>query len=153
MKSQILKFKDMPFEFQRVIVIYHGEDDSVDWTDIKAWGESNAVDWFDTENVQIWIDDFIKVYADKEFRIGTISIEDVIEKIMPKVISDKQFDNFKEYHEWYYDYTDHGDSVFPIVVSQVEYFDGIVDFIEDGWHRFHSYVEKGLKKIPFVEYV
>ena len=147
MKSQILKFKEMPFNHQRAIVIYHDEDDSIDWTDIKSWSESNTVDWFDVEKVQIWIDDFIKVYGEMEFRIGEISIEEVIEGVMKWLC--REWDTFEEYHEWYKegDHTDHGDSVFPIVLS------GCEEYIEDGWHRFHSYVDKGLKKIPFVEYL
>lgn len=131
----------MPFEFQRSIVIYGGEDGIVDWTDIET------VDWFDKEKVQVWIDDYAKVYADREFRIGTISIEDVKDRVIQRSGFAAQFDSFDDYHERYYDGTDHGDSVFPIVVSDCE------EYIEDGWHRFHSYVEKGLKKIPFVEYV
>ena len=139
----------MPFTYQRSIVIYHCEDDSVDWTDL------GQVDWLNKNRVQIWIDDFIKVYGDKEFRVGTISVEDVKEKIMPRVTADLSFETFDEYHEWFKEGTfpDHGDSVFPIVISENEHFDRLVEYIKDGWHRFHSYVNKGLKEIPFVEYV
>lgn len=146
MRSQILKFKEMPFDYQRAIVIYGGEDGIVNWTDI------GQIDWFNTEQVQIWIDDYIKVYADREFRLGTIRIEEVIDRIMPRVSVDTGFETFEEYHEWAYDGTDHGDSVFPIVISKTLYFDKMEEFIEDGWHRFHSYVHKGIKEIPFVEY-
>jgi len=147
MKSQILKFKDMPFEYQRSIVIYGGEDGIVDWTDIEP------IDKFIDEQIRIWIEDYKKVYADREFRIGIIRIEEVIEKIMPRVTADTGYETFEEYHKWVYDGTDHGDSVYPIVTSETIYFDGLKEYIEDGWHRFHSYVHKGMKKIPFVEYL
>ena len=150
MKSQILKFKDMPFEFQRSVLLDNVENSDIEWTDL------GHVDWVkDTDKVQIWIDDFSNVHADTEFRFGIISIEDIIEKIMPCITVDHQFDNFKEYHEWYQagKNTDHGDSVFPIVLSEGVCFDGMSEYLIDGWHRFHSYVHKGLKKIPFVEYL
>jgi len=148
MKSQILKFKDMPFEFQRSILLDNLEGSDTNWTDL------GQVDWVkDIDKVQIWINDFSKVYADMEFRFGIISIEDVIEKIMPTIRAENLFDNFKEYHKWVYDGTNHGESVFPIIISEFEDIDGLVEYIKDGWHRFHSYVNKGLKKIPFVEYI
>lgn len=154
MKSQILKFKDMPFEFQRSLIIYGGEDGTVDWTEFDISpiedectlidNESEGIDWIeDIDTVKTWIDDYSKVYADRKFRVGTISIEEVKEK----VIQGNGFDDFDEYHEWFGDNTDHGNSVFPIVTSKTK------EYIEDGWHRFHSYVRKGLKEIPFVEYI
>ena len=27
------------------------------------------------------------------------------------------------------------------------------EFIEDGWHRFHSYVDKGITNIPVIKFV
>ena len=147
MQPQILRFEDMPFEFQRSIVLYGGEDGIVDWTALEL------MDWFNENTVQIWIDDYSKIYANRKFRIGTISIEDVKEKIMPAIELNTRFDNFDEYHKWYYDGTDHGSSVFPIVVSNEAHFDGRCEYIEDGWHRFHSYVHKKIKHIPFVEYI
>lgn len=144
MKTKILKFEDMPFEFQRSIVLSNDENPDVEWTDL------GQIDWVkDIDSVQIWIDDYSKLYAEQEFRIGIIGIEDIKEKIMSVVEFDTKFDNFEEYHKWYRknDETDHGDSVFPIIVSNCD------EFIEDGWHRFHSYVHKGMKEIPFVEYI
>ena len=58
------------------------------------------------------------------------------------------FDSFQEYHEWYGDNTDHGDSIFPIIIEP-----DCGEYIVDGWHRFHSYVRKGIDKIPYVEYI
>lgn len=146
MKTQVLKFKDMPFLFQKSIIIYGGEDGIVDWSVVPAWATANTVDWNDDENIQIWIDDYIEVYGDREFRIGEIDTE----KLKERIVKNPTFcyDSFEEYYEWYNDDTDHGDSVFPIVVSEQN-----DEYIEDGWHRFHSYIRKGMKKIPFVEYL
>jgi len=146
MKSQILKFKDLPFEFQRSIVIDNCENSDIKWTDIEECRVGEMVDWLDTEKVQIWIDDFSKVNGEQEFRFGVISIEEVKDGVMKWLCN--EWDSFEEYHEWYResDNTDHKDSVFPIVL-------GCEEYIEDGWHRFHSYVKKGLKEIPFVEYL
>lgn len=150
MKSQILKFREMPFEYQRSLALASVEDADIDWTDL------GAVDWMkDTDKVQIWIDDYAKIYGDAEYRIGIISIEEIKEKIMDRVKFDVGIDDFDEYHKWYLEGgdTDHGDSVFPIVVSEDASFDGRIEYIVDGWQRFHYYVDKGLKEIPFVEYL
>lgn len=155
MESQVLKFKDMPFNYQRAIVVYGGEDGIVDWTVIPEWAESLIIDWLDEEKVQIWIDDYSKVYADRKFKIGMISVEKVKEEVMACCVEYDTFEEYhkwyhdrtKEYHKWYRDGTDHGDSIFPIVLADTG------EFIEDGWHRFHSYVDKGLETIPFVEYM
>ena len=143
MRSQISKFKDMPFNFQRAIVIDNEENSDVKWT------KFNSVDWIkDKEKVQIWIEDYAKVYLHKEFRVGEISIEELKDRIMKCNCFD--FDDFEEYHNWYVevgDIPDYKDSVFPVVLSDCG------ECIEDGWHRFHSYIRNKLTKIPFVEYI
>ena len=145
METQKLKFKDMPFDFQRSIVINNGENNNVDWSVIPSFVEANRALWGDKDSVQIWIDDYAKVYGNTEFRIGEIDTEELKAKIMRSQCS--SFESFDDYHEWYGDDTDHGDSVFPIVLSDCD------ECIEDGWHRFHSYIRKGLKVIPYVEYM
>ena len=58
------------------------------------------------------------------------------------------FESFDHYHEWY---TGKGlsdyDTVFPVILSDCD------ECIEDGWHRFHLYIDKGIDIIPFVEYI
>jgi hypothetical protein len=43
---------------------------------------------------------------------------------------------------------DHGKSVLPVILD----FDND-ELIEDGWHRFHGYYDKGLKKVPVVVFM
>ena len=78
-------------------------------------------------------------------------IVDLCDKHNIKLIEDEvterlEWDSFENYHKWYGDeQTDHGDSVLPIIID----FDD-EELIIDGWHRFHSYVRKGLNKVPVL---
>jgi hypothetical protein len=55
---------------------------------------------------------------------------------------------FMEYHAWYCNHNDvpnHGASVWPVILGE-----GVID---DGWHRFHSYVRRGLTYVPTLRMV
>lgn len=54
--------------------------------------------------------------------------------------------NFDEYHKWYIEGGDipQHESLWPIILS------GDAEIILDGWHRFHSYVDKGIQVVPCV---
>lgn len=59
--------------------------------------------------------------------------------------------SWDEYHTWYLDQAgarvkDHGDSRWPSILSSVP-----GEFLEDGWHRFHSYARAGDATLPVVE--
>ena len=80
------------------------------------------------------------------FSYGTVDIEDAKKRILEGTCID--FKTFDEYHDWYSSYghvPDHGDSIWPCILSCVDY-----ELFEDGWHRFHSYVKKGLTNIPVL---
>jgi hypothetical protein len=77
----------------------------------------------------------------KVFYYGEVPIELIKEEVRKRL----GYKTFDEYHKWYGDDTDHGDSVLPIIIDF-----GDEELIIDGWHRFHSYVKKGLDKIPVL---
>jgi hypothetical protein len=59
-------------------------------------------------------------------------------------------DSFEEYHAWYVSngrMPDHNIKrpLWPCHMSQMKY-----ETLEDGWHRFHDYVRKGVKRIPCI---
>ena len=85
---------------------------------------------------------FTKNQKRKIYYFGIVPIK----LIQDEVIKRLDWDSFENYHKWYGDEnTDHGDSVLPIIID----FDD-EELIVDGWHRFHSYVRKGLDQIPVV---
>lgn len=147
MRTRILKFRNLPFTFKRSIIIYNEENDTIDWTEFH-----DTINWVeDIDKVNIWIQDYAKAYGDLKFEIGEIDIEELKCKIMADGIFD--FDTFEEYHKWYcnpsrYEEPDCPFEVFPIIVSDKE-----ESYIEDGWHRFHNYVDKGIKNVPFIKYI
>lgn len=56
------------------------------------------------------------------------------------------YKTFEEYHKWYMDGGDipsHKD-VWAVILSSDD------EIILDGWHRFHSYVEKDVKMVPCI---
>lgn len=55
--------------------------------------------------------------------------------------------DFETYHAWYAQgaIPDHGHSLWHCIVG------GVGEWLDDGWHRFHSYVRKGFPMIPTLE--
>lgn len=133
-------FKDLPFEYKKALIIYFYEGYVADWSiniDIKDILKDDKL-------VNILIDDYIK--AGKRNKYKCFGYGEVPINVLTKEISNRLgYDTFQEYHEWYNDYTDHGDSIIPIILNLEN-----DELIEDGWHRFHSYYRKGFKKIPVV---
>lgn len=67
-------------------------------------------------------------------------------------IKDQGFKNFEDYHNWYISFCDTPfySKQWPVILAQGSCGEEI---IEDGWHRFHSYIRDGIKSIPFVLYI
>lgn len=83
---------------------------------------------------------------DREYIYGVIPMQVLKDEIMNCVGGDvgEDWDNFEEYHAWYKEgpgMMNHR-NVWPIILG--------MEIIEDGWHRFHGYVAKGLKEVPAV---
>jgi hypothetical protein len=116
--------------------MYEGE--SVEWSIDQEEDEVAN----DNELVKILIKDFIGVekHTNWIFAYGLLPT-----KILTDEIEKYSGELFSEYHKWYGNATDHGNSILPIIIN----FNN-EELIEDGWHRFHSYFEKGLTKIPVV---
>lgn len=137
-----VSFNELPFEYKKSLIIYFYEGDVV------KWSINNSIDEISKNDnlINILINDYISIGRNKNnsFAYGLVPTE-----ILTKEVSKRLgYKTFQEYHEWYNDNTDHGDSILPIILS----FDND-ELIEDGWHRFHSYYRKGIKKIPVVVFM
>ena len=118
-------FYKLPYPYQKSLMIFRNEG-MIDDVDIK-----DLIDY-----------ELQTIGKRKAFYYGVVPIE-LIENEVAKRL---EWDSFEDYHKWYGDEeTDHGDSVLPVIID----FDD-EELIVDGWHRFHSYVRKGLTKIPVL---
>ena len=86
----------------------------------------------------------------RKFWIASIPMAALQAEIVARGLEGAPFPyaDFAAYHEWYVKQggiPDHGDSHWPCVLS--EYDDEV---FEDGWHRFHSYVQKGHRTVLVV---
>lgn len=86
------------------------------------------------------------------FKYGKIPTQEII-KLIWKNHPEIQYEHksFEEYHSWY---INHGDTPnhseqWAVIIGRGCISDEI---IEDGWHRFHSYIKNNYNSIPFIIY-
>ena len=146
-------FNNLPYDYKRGLMTYMVSGESVEWEeDVPA--DPSLVNWFNEDEVNYIIDQYANVYGNKKFLYGIMDINDIIEGIRDTYESEG-YNDFNKYHKWYRktNKEDYGDSVFPIILSSDKSIRNGSEFIEDGWHRFHSYVDKGITNIPVVKFV
>lgn len=102
----------------------------------------NSIDVYYREEYEIDID------ADDLFMYAEIPMIELIKAIDVPIDLRKSIKTFDEYHKWYIDGGDipSHEGIWALVFADEE-----DDIIEDGWHRFHSYVEKGIKTVPCIQ--
>jgi hypothetical protein len=95
------------------------------------------------------------VYNDENERYGYhpgIDVELLKSSIMEDEDCHIDWNTFDKYHEWYqsrgnYDH-DISKPLWPVIISSDS-----EDTLQDGWHRFHCYIAKGVKFIPALYFV
>jgi len=150
------RFKDLPLEYKISVIIYCQEGVGLIWDGID---DSHPVtNWWTDERVPMMIKNYEKRKGHQSFRYGRIPMNVLIASV-DKMVKDNPdtfpFNGFQDYHDDYQAShgVDHGPSVLPVILYPPS--GGIVanEPIEDGWHRFHSYVKKGLKEIPAMQFI
>lgn len=138
-----VSFQELPFEYQKSLIIYMYEGPVVDWSIDQRIDEIAKND----ELIKILINDYMSVgrNKNKSFAYGLVPMD-----ILTKEISDRLgFETFEEYHRFYNDKeTNHGKSVYPVIIDSDN-----EELIEDGWHRFHYYYSIGIKEVPVVMFM
>jgi len=121
----VAPFYKLPYIYQKSLMIFRNE------------GVTN-----DDDTKELIDDELRSNSKRKMFYFGIVPIDLIKDEVVKRL----DFNTFDEYHKWYGDeQTDHGDSVLPIIIDYDD-----EELIIDGWHRFHSYVRKGLNKIPVL---
>lgn len=85
----------------------------------------------------------------KKFRYEIIDIDEAKRRCMSLSEDLWGCTDFDEYHQLYLrggDIPNHGDSRWPCIAP------GYGEWLDDGWHRFHSYVRNGDKYIPLLTF-
>jgi len=120
-----LLFSELPFESKQALYVYRNEV------------ESNTM-----EEVE-------KLYQGRTFTLEFISMEEAKKRCMEQFADwGWECQTFDDYHRIYVgdgsDIPNHGDSMYPVIES------GDEEWLEDGWHRFHSYVKYDKKEVPVL---
>jgi hypothetical protein len=140
-KIKTVAFSELPKEYQTALIVYFYEGDVADW----SLDEPIEKILNDENLLNVLIDDYQKIKRNrhKSFGYGEIPSELLTVAVTKRL----GYNSWDDYHTNYIhsDNTDHGNSVIPIIMN----FDN-EELIEDGWHRFHSYIRKGMKLIPSV---
>lgn len=88
-----------------------------------------------------------------EWQEIVVSVESLIERVMAAGDTRTYFGTWQAYHEWYLtdDYVpDHGTSRWPIIEGLAGAAAVSEATLDDGWHRFHSYVRAGDTHVPML---
>jgi len=159
-KGKIHKYKDLPQEAQLAIAHYMGVDgeawdlgvfEGVD----SSWTHQQRADNI-VANLKKALPEIVQAHADFELGLVTVPTAELIE-LWGEIDSDatQDFDgDFDAYHVWYqkfrhqHDGRGGGDNpTWPVILS------GFHDeLLEDGWHRFHQYIENGAEEITCLWY-
>ena len=167
---KILPFKKLPAPARYAIIHYMAIDgEAWDVSDqlaesfakghkmiAKSKGSYDKVRKLHKEAVIKSLKFYTEKYGDRKFGYGLIPTKAFVKEIWDRDdgVKDWKMDGmtFKEYQEWYFK---EGASMpnhpktnrWSCILSSFDF-----EVLEDGWHRFHSYVMRGDKTIPCVHY-
>lgn len=103
---------------------------------LRHWSHENSAEeqgsWQREQNVR--------------YEIETVPMSEIQARIMATNTSMiEDFGDFGRYHTWFIgggDVPDHGESRWPVIEAEAT-FAPEAEYLDDGWHRFHSYVRAG----------
>ena len=153
--GEIIPFKSLTMPYKLAIAWYMAVDGEAWELPFEAFYlmKENQLKKSIIKNINI----FDKKYGRKKFGVMNIPIEICKHHIMTAVDFDGRslndsYTSFADYHTWYMKgigvekHTKK--NAFPCILSD---FDD--EFLQDGWHRFHRYVQLKMSSIPCVCYV
>jgi len=136
-KGQWLPFGDLPETHKNSLIVYHFGCD-VQWEMIT---KEDIAEFYQEENKRHGL-----------YGIATISMKVATEECM-RLLVDRTEKNFEEYHKWYINFDIRDErmvfhkEMWPVILSPFP-----DEWLQDGWHRFHSYYAQKQKKVPILMY-
>ncbi len=164
--GKVLPFKKLPKEYQMAMTHYMAIDGEA-WEHPKEVcpgmrtlkGLKDGRNWM-LKNISFWV----KKYGNVKFGVMEIPTEEFTDLLFQAMVEGKQFEegefkSFKEYHAWYVNgpgglnkATDlHYFESWPVILGST--IDKDFEILQDGWHRFHTYVRLKRKATPVIYYV
>jgi len=144
--GKVIYFKYLPKPHKLAIAWYMAIDG-------EAW--TLPFDCWDADQVMIKklfvrnIYKFDELYGNKKFGVINVPVEVCKEEVMKHLQGD--FKTFEDYHNWYVGYGREKHTrrnAWPCILSDVK-----DEFLQDGWHRFHRYIDLKMEKIPCICYI
>lgn len=164
--ARIVQYRDMPLEHQLAIAHYMAIDgeawevlgkleEDFEKVQCKDYSNDKAFEKFRSDMVKLLrrsIHLYVEKYGKVKFGMAAIPARALMDATLDRVGELKRdHKSWKSYHDWYRDNCGipkhSAKELWPVILS------GFPDeVLEDGHHRFHSYVELGVKEIPCVFY-
>jgi len=165
--AKISKFKDIYTEAQYALIQYMAVDgeawevsEKLEKAFQRCWKIRGNVPWekesaITKKTIMDSLLYYIDNYGDVEFGTVNLPIKYAKAECFRRLNNNgESFDSFNDYHKWFM-----GDSgvekhsiksKWPCILSDLS--DTKDDLFQDGWHRFHRYVELKCRFIPCVFY-
>lgn len=147
-KGEIVPFKKLTTPYKLAIAWYMACDGTAWELPFDAFYlDDNKLKKAFIKNINM----FDKEYGKEEFGVMNIPIDVCKWKVFEIMEDRDKFKNFEEYHKWYLGVSKESHTKknpWPCILSD---FDD--EFFQDGWHRFHRYVQLKMPSIPCICYV
>ena len=152
--GRILLYRDLPVEARHAIAWYMAMDG-------EAWDCPKRLDdpWTSRDELITRFKRanrfFVNRYGNWRFGYVEVTTPRLVEaawEYRQRPPGDSRFVTFSEYHRWYLsdiDVRPYSRSVWPVILNGHSS-DEDSGLLEDGWHRFHAYLARGVKTIPCV---
>jgi hypothetical protein len=146
--GKVIYFKYLPMPHKLAIAWYMAIDGD-------AWRLPFDSYWADTDTNKLKrlfiknVYKFDEQYGNKKFGVINIPVEVCKEEVMKHLQGD--FKTFNDYHTWYVSHSREKHTrrnAWPCILSD---FKG--EFFQDGWHRFHRYIDLKMENIPCICYI
>ena len=142
-----LTLTELPEEALRAVIIYS-------FGGVEQWADLCPQDIVDA------LETLKERFGKKRFGLAEIPMADAKKYLigfMPKEEIGRDWSTFDEYHQWYITAGGGGLGFDKRLVKHLKQWPVILsgyddEFIQDGWHRFHSYVMQNRKTIPVLLY-
>lgn len=161
-KGKVVPFISLPKEHQYAMIHYMAVDGEA-WKipdGIPMWGSRGSYTKH-LGKVRSWIKKnstfWIKKYAKVKFGMVDVPMDVLCQCIVEQFkaqYNPTKITTILEYHEQYMgdtkekDLTDHYTELWPAILDS----DPENDLLQDGWHRFHTYLIRKIKTMPLLYY-